>query len=1151
MNSKSLFNQYWQFIKMPIESSYHDFLTSSEELIPVTLPHDWLIYNTSNLYETSSGWYRKNLKVDDINKKYRLRFEGVYMDSSLYVNDKKIGSWKYGYTTFEMDISKALVLGDNLIVLKVNHQHPNSRWYSGAGIYRNVWLYQTSNDYIKTDDIYISSKKQLRSWQLDIDTKVYHDHNIIVEHQLFDAQEHLLHTSESKALNKASGWSLLSQVIEIDKPNLWSPKQANLYKLVTLLKVNEKVIQENHQKIGFKDIEFHSEKGLFLNGSSIKLHGVCEHHDLGCLGAAFNKSAMRYRLEKLKKMGVNAIRTAHNMPAPELMELTDELGFLVVSEAFDMWESSKNTYDYSRFFKEWVSKDLKSWVKRDRNHVSLCMWSIGNEIHDTHSSQRGQEVTKYLKDMTRSYDYKKNAAITIGSNYMPWENARKCADIVKFAGYNYGEKYYKEHHKEHNDWLIYGSETSSIVQSRGVYHFPLEAPILSEDDKQCSGLGNSATSWGAKSMETCISYDENLEFSLGQFIWTGHDYIGEPTPYETRNAYFGQLDTAGLEKDSYYVYQSAWTEAQDKPMIHIFPYWDFNPGQIIDVRVCTNAAKLDLYLNNLLIGSKIMTNQNPDMFREFLVDFQIPYEKGELKAIAYDEQDHVIASTSRQSFEDEYALKVELNKTTIVANGIDLAFATITVLDQNGNPVENSKAPISVELDGPACIHGMDNGDSTDISEYKTLSKHLFSGKCLCVIGSTLTPGSIKLHVKSPYIKPVSIEFEAYGVELEGEAKNLINSGYENKSVNSNDPKELIIPIRKIELKTINGQKLSPDHPEIEIEALTYPKHGPKQELFWRLVNNKGIDVSYADIISFEQGVRLIGKSDGHFRLRCMVYNGKEHPDIISELEFLVEGFGQEYKDPYEFISSGLYDYSQGQVASGNERGVSTSRDSMSMIGFTNIDFGSFGSDRITMPIFTMSDEAYEIELWQGKPNDQTGDFLGKYIYQKPCIWNVYQDFTCQLPKRLKGITSLSMVTRRKMDIKGFSFQPISKVKEKLTGSDCDTIYGDSFHLNNGVIERIGNNVSISYDDLNFSDIQVDENMKMQVQICGRANKEKNTIVIHISSDNEVVKDMVEFPPSHDTEEKSFLIKSLKGVGKLELIFLPGSDFDLHWIKFS
>ena len=370
------------------------------------------------------------------------------------------------------------------------------------------------------------------------------------------------------------------------------------------------------------------DKGLILNGRKIKLFGVCEHHDLGALGSAFNKEALRRRFKILKDMGVNAIRTFHNMPDPQFMDLADEMGFLIASEAFDMWERSKTTYDYARFFKEWSHKDVMSWITRNRNHPSLLMWSIGNEIYYTHADVRGQEITKMLMEYVKEFDPNENAKVTIGSNFMPWENAKKCVDIVKIAGYNYSEKYYEEHHEKHHekhkDWIIYGSEAASVVQSRGIYHFPFEKSILADDDEQCSVLGNSTTSWGAKSPERCITDDRYAEFSLGQFIWTGFDYIGEPTPYHTKNSYFGQIDTATFKKDSYYIYQSEWTDYRKKPMIHILPYWDFSENQIVDVRVCSNAPKIELKLNGKVIGKYNIDHKKG---KDLVGWWKIPYKR--------------------------------------------------------------------------------------------------------------------------------------------------------------------------------------------------------------------------------------------------------------------------------------------------------------------------------------------------------------------------------------------------------------------------------------------------------------------------------------------------------------------------------------------
>lgn len=553
-----------------------------------------------------------------------LCFDGVYMDSTLYVNNKFVGEWKYGYSSFEHDITNVLVEGENEILIRVIHQSPNSRWYSGAGIYRNVWLKTRDKNHIETNGIYVSIRKENKLWNVEISTELKLYENAKLYHSIIYNNEVISTTSEEVKRGEKRN----IQTMIVKEPLLWDIDNPNLYKLVTELKLidgyNLTNIEHISKNIEFKEVIMDPDKGLILNGRKIKLFGVCEHHDLGALGSAFNKEALRRRFKILKDMGVNAIRTSHNMPDPQFMDLADEMGFLIASEAFDMWERSKTTYDYARFFKEWSHKDVMSWITRNRNHPSLLMWSIGNEIYYTHADVRGQEITKMLMEYVKEFDPNENAKVTIGSNFMPWENAKKCVDIVKIAGYNYSEKYYEEHHEKHKDWIIYGSEAASVVQSRGIYHFPFEKSILADDDEQCSVLGNSTTSWGAKSPERCITDDRYAEFSLGQFIWTGFDYIGEPTPYHTKNSYFGQIDTATFKKDSYYIYQSEWTDYRKKPMIHILPYWDFSENQIVDVRVCSNAPKIELKLNGKVIGKYNIDHKKG---KDLVGWWKIPYKR--------------------------------------------------------------------------------------------------------------------------------------------------------------------------------------------------------------------------------------------------------------------------------------------------------------------------------------------------------------------------------------------------------------------------------------------------------------------------------------------------------------------------------------------
>lgn len=894
MNQKILFNDGWEFAKSGLDAENAESL----KFEPVDLPHDWLIYNTLDLYENSIGWYRRRYTFDGKADQVLLYFEGVYMDSTLYVNGKAVGEWKYGYSSFEHEITEALVEGENEILLKVVHQSPNSRWYSGAGIYRNVWLKRRSSSYIVTDGVYCSAREAENGGTVEIDTEMHLDRSVRLSHTLsykdsIVATVDAIVPASEKFQNLAgeNGGNVLHRsTLSVENPRLWSIEEPNLYQLTTRIEdsgdhKSPECIELITQNIGFRTVLLDPNRGLVLNGKKIKLNGACEHHDLGALGAAFNKAALRRRFEILKEMGVNAIRTAHNMPAPALMDLADEMGMLVVSEAFDMWERPKTTYDYARFFRQWAYRDVKSWVRRDRNHPSLFLWSIGNEIYDTHADERGQEITRMLRDYVLEFDPKGNAGITIGSNYMPWENARKCADILKIAGYNYAEKYYQQHHEEHPDWVIFGSETGSVVQSRGVYHFPYEKAVPADDDEQCSSLGNSQVSWGAKSPEACIAAERDAPFSLGQFLWTGFDYIGEPTPYQTKNSHFGQLDTATFKKDSYYIYQAAWTDYKTKPMVHILPYWDFNPGQIIDVRVISNAPKVELLLNDKTIGTHHIDFSTGTQFFGW---WKVPFEKGELKAIAYDEAGQVIAITSRKSSGEARRIHLNADRERLEANGTDLIFVEITVEDEAGNPVENANNRVRVEVSGSGRLIGLDNGDSTDFDPYKGLSRRLFNGKLMTIIAATLRPGKIEIRVSSQGLEEDSMVFEAIPAkEAEMTGVSCLMRNRELLCV-MGTPDE--IPLRKIEIFSASGRVFSSSLREITVHAQLHPWNTSYREVEWSVVNEAGSVTNIARVEACGLEAKVTALGDGEFRLRCTSKNGTDKVKLISELEFKATG---------------------------------------------------------------------------------------------------------------------------------------------------------------------------------------------------------------------------------------------------------------------
>lgn len=1051
LSNARLLNDGWQFAKgEPVN------------FVPVELPHDWLISDVNNLHESGIGWYRRDLDSSFIKEGQRLflRFDGVYMDNTLYINNRCVGQWKYGYTAFEFDITDFIHKdGCNTILMKVDYRAPCSRWYTGAGIYRDVFLKVKNSCHFVSDGIYITTGKRDNHWFYEVDSEVETGGKPYeIKHTLLDADSGII------------PW-------DIDNPHL--------YTLRSELLVDGILTDTEYTRFGFRSIDLTNDKGFFLNGRHIKLKGVCLHHDLGSLGAAVHSDAIRRQLTLLRNMGVNALRTAHNPPAKVFMDIADEMGFLVMSEILDMWKQPKNTYDYSRFFEDWIEKDVASWIRRDRNHPSIIMWSIGNEIQDTHlDAVTGADIMQRLISMVTTHDYKGHAQVTLCSNYMSWENTQKCADIIKLIGYNYGEALYENHHSLHPDWIIYGSETCSTVQSRGVYHFPLSKSILADDDLQCSALGNSTTSWGAKNVETCIMTDLKTPYSLGQFIWVGQDHLGEPTPYHTKNSYLGHIDTAGFPKDSYYLFQAAWTHYQEAPMIHVFPYWDFSPGQLIDIRVCSNAPRIELFFNNASKGAVTLADR-------FIADWQLPYSSGTLRAVAYDEDGKVIAEEFKHSFGDVRNLNVQYDTFG------ELVFATIIAVDENGNTVENANSRVRVAVEGGRLL-SLDNGDSTDYDQYRTDSRRLFNGRLLAIV---------KKHSSSrPHVTATLDESD--------------------------------IPIRKIEL-SVHGYSVT---------ANIYPENATYSDLYWRLTDGGGIDSPLGSLSISENGrsATVIPKGDGDVFVRCGAKNGLEHLSIISQQAISITGMGKAFIDPYKFVSAGLYNSSNVELTSGNERGVATLRHGESHLGFKDVDFGDYGSDEITLPLFPLEKEPFTFEIWEGMPLEN-GDRLCTVTYDKGSVWNTYQEVTYKLPRRLRGVTTLCLVFRQKVHIKGFIFRKYNKAFQKLSASEYDTIYGDTFTVKGNTIENIGNNVSILYENMDFGDTGT-----RSISLSWKSKTPVNSIQLVFTEGKEKIQKMIFVEGSEDYTSKVIpLGEPITGKKTVALIFLPGSNIDIAWIQFQ
>lgn len=1178
MNSKTLWNDNWYFARTALGVKWEDRPLWEKEMQPVDLPHDWLIYDTKNLYEDSIGWYRKRfvytLSGAKRDNRVILRFEGVYMDSSIYVNGVYLGDWKYGYSTFDWDITEYLREGENEVVLRVVFQAPNSRWYSGAGIYRNVWMICLPGTHIPLDGIYASSVETEKGYDLTIDTELEwgtDNGNYALEYCLchVDDSKKTAETENTEIFREKQlltcGQEKATLTISVDNPRKWDITDPYLYDLTVLLRrfpvndgengadgiaQNPETIQEEHLRIGFRTIQFEPDQGFLLNGRKVRLNGACDHHDLGALGAAFHKEAMHRKFELMRSMGVNAVRTSHNMPAVELMELADEMGFLILSEAFDMWEMAKNPYDYARFFKEWMEKDVRSWIRRDRNHPSVIMWSIGNEIPDTHADTHGQEITQSLLAAVRKWDYRNVAPVTIGSNYMPWENAQKCADIVKLAGYNYAEKYYEEHHKKYPDWIIYGSETSSVVQSRGVYHFPLERATLIKADEQCSALGNSTTSWAAKNTEYCIIMDRDTPYSCGQFIWTAIDYIGEPTPYQTKNSYFGQMDTAGFPKDSYYVFRAEWTDAKKDPMIHVYPYWDFNPGQQVDVRITSNAPEVELFVNGVSQGRQQIDHQKGTVLQP---SWKVPYVPGSICAVAYDESGREIARQERHSFGNTDHYVVKANKSTLRADGEDMIFVEISAEDRDGYPVENASDYVRVTVEGAGRLVGLDNGDSTDYDAYKGTVRKLFQGKLLAMIAAKTTPGEIRVTVEDAWpdskdshpASAATVTLQA----IEASVRPGICATEENREYPPAFVAPGFVPARKLEMST-SDVTLTPEKPSVLLHTRIYPMEATDRKLLWSITDASGIPSPVAKLEELEDGesVRITGVSDGSFQVRCMNCNGTASVKMISQLDFTVEGMGQTFHSPYEPVAGISYvDSFGGDVSRGVENSAGTDKAQPTGLVYEALDFGEFGSDEVTLSIFANDNDPHRIQIWEGEPEESgrktTGTLVGEVIYQKPGIWEVFQPETFVLPRRLKGVTNLTIVSEDKIFLKEFHFTRQEKAYARLSALTDGVTYGDSFVRTEDAIEQIGNNVSLEFSDMNFGETGTDS-----IVICGRTPLQQNTIQLRFTDGATQV---LPFPHSEEYMELRFPLEKVTGEQKVTFVFLPGCNFDFKWFRFE
>ncbi|ORO62208.1 beta-galactosidase, partial [Streptococcus oralis subsp. oralis] len=819
------FNQNWHF-KLnanPKEAVKSDADVSTWQKLD--LPHDWSIFNDFDHQSPAQNeggqlnggeaWYRKTFKLDekDLKKNVRVTFDGVYMDSQVYVNGQLVGHYPNGYNQFSYDITKYLHKDgrENVIAVHAVNKQPSSRWYSGSGIYRDVTLQVTDKVHVEKNGTTILTPKLEQQQHGKVETHVASkivntddkDHELLAEYQIVErggqAVTGLVRTA-SRTL-KAHESTSLDAILEVEQPKLWTVlnDKPALYELVTRVYRDGQLVDAKKDLFGYRYYHWTPNEGFSLNGERIKFHGVSLHHDHGALGAEENYKAEYRRLKQMKEMGVNAIRTTHNPASPQTLQIAAELGLLVQEEAFDTWYGGKKPYDYGRFFEKdathpearkgekWSDYDLRTMVERDKNNPAVFMWSIGNEIGEAdgkaHSLATVKRLVKVIKDVdTTRY-------VTMGADKFRFGDGsgdhEKIANELDAVGFNYSEDNYKKLRAKHPNWLIYGSETSSATRTRGSYYRPeseLKHSNGPERHYEQSDYGNDRVNWG-KTATDSWTFDRDNAGYAGQFIWTGTDYIGEPTPWHNQNqtpvksSYFGIVDTAGIPKNDFYLYQSQWVSAKKKPMVHLLPHWNWENRELADkvadsegkipVRAYSNAASVELFLNGQSLGVKKFnkkqtsdgrTYQEGANAKELYLEWKVAYQPGTLEAVARDEAGKEIARDKITTAGQPAGVRLIKEEHAIAADGKDLTYIYYEIVDSQGNVVPTANNLVRFQLHGQGQLVGVDNGEQASRERYKAQPdgswiRRAFNGKGVAIVKSTEQAGKFTLTAHSDLLK--------------------------------------------------------------------------------------------------------------------------------------------------------------------------------------------------------------------------------------------------------------------------------------------------------------------------------------------------------------------------------------------------------------
>ncbi len=697
------------------------------------------------------GHYKQLFTIpSDFSGHAELVFDGAMAEPTVKVNGQKAGYWAYGYNTFRVDVTPYLIKGQNSLEVDLQNLEESSRWYPGAGIYRPVKLVLTDKQHLDRWGCYFRTLS-IEADKAEVEVTATAEGGNAIEVSILDGKGQTV----VSAHNDIEKGGLICTTMEVANPQLWSPEHPNLYTLRVQLMDNGKVIDEISEKIGIRTVSVSREKGFQLNGQTRKLKGVCLHHDLGPLGAAVNKAALIRQIKILKEMGCDAIRTAHNMPSQLQMEVCDSLGMMVMAESFDMWIYPKCKNGYARFFREWADKDITNLVLANRNHPSIVMWSIGNEIPEQ-GSEEGRKIAVRLQDLCHQLD--PSRPVTQGMDRAEAALKSGMAQAMDVPGFNYRVHKYQKNYDQLPQGFLLGSETASTVSSRGFYRFPVEpnGKGIVYKDGQCSSYDVEWCSWSNLPDDDWVWQDDK-DWVIGEFVWTGFDYLGEPTPYDeywpSRSSYFGICDLAGLPKDRFYLYRSKWNTQQHT--IHLLPHWTWpdRKGKVTPVYCYTDYPEAELFVNNKSQG-RIKKNPAERLDRYRLRWNNVKYEPGELRVVVYDEMgkncgEQTIRTAGKPAklTLDAWTQSSQMAQPTLSANGEDLAFVTVSLVDENGTLIPDAVDQLTFEVEGAGTFRAVCNGDAKSLEPFTEPTMKLFNGQLVVVVQAAKQSGNLTLKV--------------------------------------------------------------------------------------------------------------------------------------------------------------------------------------------------------------------------------------------------------------------------------------------------------------------------------------------------------------------------------------------------------------------